>query len=95
MGYGVADVPSWVSLDSSSGLLTISTPKVSSDFASSFYINSVVSGVSNPIQNLIKLVVLDCTVQNCLQCSTTSGTNWSTWASNYEVSSSGQCVQNY
>ena len=93
VGYEGASIPSWVSLDSSSGLLRISTPNVSSDFVSSFNINSVVNGVSDPIQNLIKIAVLDCTVQNCLKCSITSGSSWSTWVSNYDVNSSGLCVQ--
>ena len=54
--------PDWVSINSSSGVLTIKAPNVSSDTEYYFYINSKITGVSNSIKKLIKLTVLNCIV---------------------------------
>ena len=59
--YSIANyltqVPSWVSINSTSGQLSIVTPNVTADTTYSFYINSVVSGTTN--QKLISVTVLN------------------------------------
>ena len=55
-GYNKGSVPSWVSIDSISGLLKISTPVIYSnheDYA--FYINSFISGQTDSVLKIIKL----------------------------------------
>ena len=62
--YITSTVPSWVSIDSVSGNLSINAPEVSFDTEHDFYINSAVSGVSTPIQKLIRLVITNCAAKN-------------------------------
>ena len=57
-------VPSWVAIDSVSGILSINAPEVSLDTEYDFYINSAVSGVSSPIKKLIKLIINSCADKN-------------------------------
>ena len=57
-------VPSWIAVDSVSGILSINSPEVSLDTEYDFYINSAVSGVSSPIQKLIKLFITNCAAKN-------------------------------
>ena len=57
--------PSWVTIDSSSGILSISAPEVTSDSEFDFCINSIVNGVADPIQKKIKLTILNCVPSNC------------------------------
>lgn len=58
--YGSSAVPSWVSIDSSTGSLTVTTPSVSTNTLYSFYVDSVVSGLTGTKSKLIKLTVADC-----------------------------------
>ena len=62
--YMTSTVPSWVAIDSVSGVLSVNSPEVSLDTEYDFYINSAVSGVSNPIQKLIKLIITNCAAKN-------------------------------
>ena len=62
--YLTTTAPSWVTIDSSTGTLSVTAPEVSSNTEYDFYINSAVSGVSDPIQKLIKLTIMDCTASN-------------------------------
>ena len=55
--YNGGTVPSWISVNSNTGILTIISPHVSSDTNYSFYVNSVVNGYSSPIQKLVKVNV--------------------------------------
>ena len=64
--YNGAIIPSFVSIDSATGVLTITSPSVSSSTTYSFYIDSTVSGMSEPVQKIINLTVKKCTVSNCL-----------------------------
>ena len=57
ISYDGANIPSFVSIDSATGVLSISAPKVSSSTNYSFYIVSTVSGVSGPIVKIINLTV--------------------------------------
>ena len=59
------DVPSWISIDTNTGLLTIASPEVNKDTSYSFNVNAVITGVSQQIKKSIKLIVKD----------------WSTWGS--------------
>ena len=67
-----SSVPSWVAIDSVSGSLSINSPEVSLDTEYDFYINSAVSGVSSPIQKLIKLIIKSCADKNWKKCTSTS-----------------------
>ena len=66
--------PSWIIIDSITGTLTITSPDVDADTKFEFYINSAISGVTDSIQKLIKLTILNWSVQNCQKCSSSSST---------------------
>ena len=83
--YNGVDVPSWVTIDSSSGVLNIKAPEVTSNTNYYFYVNSLVSGSSNPIKKLIKLTVEKWVVKNWYKCSNQSGTIWAICASGYSL----------
>ena len=91
ISYSIGDydrtVPSWISVDSQTGIITIETPIISSETKYNFYLNSAVSGISHSIQKLIGLTVLKWVASNCLKCSNTSGTIWQIWNSSYILSS--------
>ena len=70
--YMTSTVPSWVAIDSVSGMLSINSPEVSLDTEYDFYINSAVSGASSSIQKLIKLIITNCSAKNWKKCITTS-----------------------
>lgn len=55
--YGSSTVPSWVTIDSSTGVLTATKPKVSVDTEFSFNVDSTISGFSSPVQKLVKLTI--------------------------------------
>ena len=65
-------VPSWVAIDSVSGILSIFAPEVSLDTEYDFYINSDMSGVSSPFQKLIKLIITNCAAKNWKKCISTN-----------------------
>ena len=91
ISYSIGDydrtVPSWISIDSQTGIITIKTPIISSETKYNFYLNSAVSEISNSIQKLIGLTVLKWEASNCLKCSDTSGTICQIWNSSYIISS--------
>ena len=89
--YGGTTAPSWVSIDSASGLLTISATSVTSNSEFSFYVNSLVTGLTDPVQKLIKITVLDCSITSCLKCSANSGDTWISWNSGFELTNN-QCI---
>ena len=61
--------PSWIEFDSGSLTLIINAPNVDSDQEFDFYITSGPVGTNNLYQTLFKLTVVNCKIQNCLQCS--------------------------
>ena len=65
-------VPSWISINSSSGELNIFTPNVTVDTSFSFYINSIISGFSSPIQKIVSINVLNWNVDFWTTCTTHS-----------------------
>ena len=80
-----------MSIESTTGVLTIATPSVSSSMTYSFYIDSMVSGISGPIQKIINLTVKKWTVGNCQKCLATDSTICSSCSSGYNLNS-GSCI---
>ena len=93
--YNGGAVPSWVSINSNTGLLSITAPDVTTDSTSSFYISSTISGYSNPVQKLIKLTVQNCLASNCQLCTSSSSSSWETCSSGYTLSSGSWSVTTY
>ena len=85
--YFGSTVPSWITIDPSSGDLTIIAPSVSIDTEFDFYIDSNVSGVTGSIQKLIKLTILDWVSSNWNRCSSTSNTIWELCSTGYILTS--------
>ena len=78
-------VPSWISVDSSSGLLTVSAPQVASDTEYDFYIDSVVQGIATSIKKLIKLTIKNWVVANCKVWSASSTSTCAACSSGYTL----------
>ena len=76
--YMSSIAPSWISINSDTGELTITAPTVNSNTEYYFYVNSEISGISDPVQKLIKLTVQGCHASNWLKCSSTSNSICST-----------------
>ena len=93
--YSIANylvtAPTWVSISSSTGVLTVNPPTVSSTTAFSFYVSSTITGVTNPINKIVTITVNACGVTNCQVCSTSSISVCATCASGFTVSS-GSCT---
>ena len=88
--YNGSALPSWITIDSTSGELKILAPSVYSNTDYYFCINSAVSSVSSLITKLIKLTVSNCSVQNWQTCSDSNGLVCSVWMSRY-ILLSGSC----
>ena len=58
-------VPSWVTIDANTGMLTITSPEVEQDMNYNFYVNAMITGLTLQTQKQVKLTVKD----------------WSTWGS--------------
>ena len=84
--YNGAIVPSFVSIDSATGVLTIVAPSVSSSTTYSFNILSTITGVSSPVQKIINLTVNKCTVGNCQICTVTDSSICAACNSGYSLS---------
>ena len=87
IGITGVTVSSWITIDTSTGLLSISAPNVSADTMYSFYINSYITGVTNPTQKLISLTVINWGVQNWQSCISTSGSTCQTCYTDYTLNS--------
>ena len=85
--YNSALVPSFVSIDSSTGVLSIAAPSVSSSTTYSFYIDSTILGISGTVQKIINLTVKKCTVGNCQICTVSDSSICATCSSGYSLSS--------
>ena len=79
--------PSWATLNSSTKVLSISAPDVTADTEFSFYINSAVTGITNPVHKIIKITVLNCISPYWQKCISTSNTIWDVWNSGSNLSS--------
>ena len=89
--YNSAIIPSFVTIDSATGVLTIAAPSVSSSMTYSFYIDSTISGMSSPVQKMINLTINKWTASNCQKCSSTDSTVCMSWYSGYNQNS-GSCT---
>ena len=87
-------IPSWITLDSNTGLLSISAPEVSGDAFYTFYINSVISGVTTIPQKLINLNVKDWSLNNWQKWSSTSISNCQICNQGYNLISGACEIQN-
>ena len=63
--YKGSIVPSFVSINSTTGILTITAPCVTSSTDYTFSILSAVLGFTDPAQTIIKLSVKNCTAGSC------------------------------
>ena len=79
-------VPSWISINSNTGDLTVDAPTVSEDTEYEFYISSAISGVSEPVLTLVKLTLLSCNVLNWQTWTSSSVSIWEIWNSGYSIS---------
>ena len=93
--YNGANVPSWVSINSSSGTLSISSTIVSSDTSYSFYINAAIGGVSSAAQKVVTVTVKNWAVSNCKTWSSLDANTWIAWDSDYGVSSGSWVLSIY
>ena len=78
--YNGGQIPSWVSCNSVSGVLTMNTPNASSSTNYMFYINADVPGTLSPIQKLITIGITQCLVSHWDTWSSTDTTVWITWS---------------
>ena len=86
-GYNGESAPSWVSIDSATGMLTLATPSVPSDTDYDFVISSSIAGISNLILKHIKLTVQIWTAANWNKCSESDRLIWKEWNSGYHANS--------
>ena len=73
VNYMKSSVPDWISVDSSTGAMTIVAPAVSETTVYNFYINSLMCSNTEPILKLIRLTVLKCSASHCQKCIETDG----------------------
>ena len=85
--YNGNSIPSWASIDSSSGVLTLNTPDVSSDTEYSLSVSFSISGTSTPVLKHIKLSVQVCIVVNWNRCSKMNRSYWDACNSGYNLDS--------
>ena len=83
--YGGVTAPAWVTVNQNSGDLSISAPSVSSDSMFTFYVNTLVTGVTNPIQKIVTLTILNWVVQNWNLCTSSSSSTCATCNSDYTL----------
>ena len=79
--------PNWVTIDSSTGQLSISSPDLTADTDFCLIVNSVVSGIADPIVKKIKITVINWIALNWNKCSDTSSSICTQWATSYTLSS--------
>ena len=91
IGNYIGTAPSWVSINSTTGSITITAPEVSSDTEYYFYINSVISSSSGSAQKIIKLTILNWTPSNWQKWLSTNSSAWEVWNSGYDLNS-GACT---
>ena len=91
--YNGAKIPSFVSINSATGVLTIAAPSISIPTTYSFYIVSTIQGVTDPFQKIINLTINKCTASNCRICSAANSAVCSSCNSGYSLNS-GSCTLN-
>ena len=88
--YNGATIPSFVSIDSATGVLTVSASSVSSSTNNSFYIDSTISGLSGPVRSIVNLAVKKCTASNCKICTVTDSSVCATCNAGFKLSLDGK-----
>ena len=83
--YNGNTIPSWVTINSSTGQLSITTPSPSTNTDYSFYISSTISGVSSVVNKLMTISISGCTTSNWLICQSTDVSTWTTCNSGYTL----------
>ena len=85
--------PAWVAINSSTGILNVTAPTVTTDTDFNFYIDSNIAGVSQPIKKLIKITILDWKASNWNTCKSTDSSLWEEWSSGFTLSSGSWALQ--
>ena len=85
--YSGNAIPSWVTISSSTGQLTITTPNPAVNTDYPFYISSTISGVTGAVNKLITITISSWTVSNWQVCQATNVAIWTTCNSGYTLSS--------
>ena len=92
ISYSISDykgitAPTWVVIDSASGLLKITCPSLSANTNYSFLVNSLISGSIGPISKVINIRVLKWTAQNCQKWTSSNSAICDICSSSYILSS--------
>ena len=90
--YMTSSVPSWIVINSTTGVVNIDAPDLNIDTEYDFYINSYISGYADPVQKLIKLTVINWGVLNWYKWAQNDSTVCQIWDSGYYLQS-GLCTQ--
>ena len=80
-------LPSFASINSTTGVISVTTPVVSANTDYYFYLSSNATKVSYLINKLIKITVVDWAASNCQECLSSNTSAWSIWTSGYYLSS--------
>ena len=87
-----SSVPSWIVINSTTGVVNIDAHDLNFDTEYDFYINSYISGYADPVQKLIKLTVINWGVLNWYKWAQNNSTVCQIWDSGYYLQS-GLCTQ--
>ena len=85
--YQSSIIPSWIIINSSTGLLSITSPEVEKDTNFIFFINSSVNGVSGYVKKLVNITIKKWIALNWLKCSGSSNLEWTKCDSGYSQNS--------
>ena len=89
--FNGAEIPSWISIDPNTGMTNIAAPDVGVTTDYYFYVNSVVTGVINAVQKIIKLTIINWASENWKKWSNSINLMWATCEFGYYVDS-GKCT---
>ena len=84
-GYNGGSVPIWLAIDASSGTLKVTAPSVTTATDYTVYINSQLSGVTDPVQKQINIRINKWTASNWAKWTATSSTICAVWNTNFEL----------
>ncbi|WP_421997474.1 putative Ig domain-containing protein [Reyranella sp.] len=57
--YNGVTLPSYLTINQNTGAISISSKNVTADTYIEFYVNSIITGIPNPVQKLINLKILN------------------------------------
>ena len=84
--YNAQNVPSWILVDNTTGLVNVKAPSMNSTSDFSFYIVSSIQGYSSTIPKLITIRVNKWNVSDCQTWVQYNSSWWSTWNSGFLLS---------